>query len=42
MTVKSVTVSGGMNAICSQPEVVDDVIFSEDVETFREYVGVNF
>ena len=30
-----------MNAICSQPEVADDVIFSEDIETFSYYASVN-
>ena len=26
--------SGGMNASCSQPEVADDIISSEDLDTF--------
>ena len=30
--------SGVMNAICSQPDVADDVISSYDAETFLEYV----
>ena len=33
--------SVGMNAICSQPEVGDDVIYSRDVDTFRCYACVN-
>ena len=27
--------SGGVNAICSQPEVPDDVIYGDDVDTFQ-------
>ena len=27
--------SGGMNAICSRPQVDDEVISSRDVDTFR-------
>ena len=33
--------SGGMSAICSQPEVADDVISSIDVDTFLYYASVN-
>ena len=33
--------SGGMNAICSRPEVADDVISGEDVETLRNNSYVN-
>ena len=33
--------TGDMNAICSRPEVLDDVIFGKDVDTFQEYVGLN-
>ena len=33
--------SGGVNAICSRPEVTDDVIFGEDAETFQEYVCIH-
>ena len=28
--------AGGINAICSRPEVADDVISGYDVETFRD------
>ena len=33
--------SGGMNAICSRPEVADDIIPGRDVDTFRCYACVN-
>ena len=33
--------SGGVNAICRRPEVADDVLSSEDAESFQEYTGVN-
>ena len=33
--------SGGINAICSRPEVADDIISGKDVNTFRCYVRVN-
>ena len=33
--------SGGMNAICSPPEVADDVMFGKDVDTFRFYAIEN-
>ena len=32
---------GGMNAICSRPELADDVISGTDVNTFRHYAYVN-
>ena len=32
--------SGGVNAIFSRPEVIDDVISCDDVETFQDYVCV--
>ena len=39
MTVKSVgDSSGGLNVICSQLQADDDVISSEDVDTFQYYV----
>ena len=28
--------SGGVNTICSRPELADEVISSEDTETFQE------
>ena len=30
-----------VNAICSRPEVVDDVISGEDVEASQDYICVN-
>ena len=33
--------SGGMNAICSRPDVADDVISGNDIATFRCYAYVN-
>ena len=33
--------SGGMNAMCSRPEVADDVISGTDVGTFRCYAYFN-
>ena len=33
--------TGGMNAICSRPEVVDDVISGTDVDAFRFYASMN-
>ena len=33
--------SGGVNAICSQPEIADDDISGEDAETFQENVHIN-
>ena len=33
--------SSGLNAICSQPEVADDIFCGDDVETFRAYACVN-
>ena len=33
--------SGSMNAICSRPEVADDVISGMDVKTLRYYACVN-
>ena len=42
VTVKSIDDgSGGMNAIHSRPEVVDDVISGTDVDTSRCYACVN-
>ena len=32
---------GDVNAICSRPEVADDVFSGEDVDTFRSYAFVN-
>ena len=34
--------SGGMNAICIQPKVGDNVISGTDVDTFQCYAFVNF
>ena len=33
--------AGGINAICSRPEVVDDVISCYNVETFRDFQAAN-
>ena len=33
--------SSDVNAICSRPEVLDDIIYGEDVETFMHYPDVN-
>ena len=33
--------SGGMNAICSRPEVADDGISCENAVAFQEYVRIN-
>ena len=33
--------SGGMNAICSRPEVADKVVSGTDVDTFRYYACVD-
>ena len=30
-----------MNVICSQPEVADDIVSGESVDTFRDYIGVS-
>ena len=33
--------SGGVDAICSRPEVPDDVIYGEDVDNLMYYHDVN-
>ena len=33
--------SGSTNAICSRPEVADDIIYGESVETFPDFIDVS-